>query len=162
MSEPTSIEICAAQWNQGGTWEERCVTKWANQRLKELLVGLSVTLASATVTVREIEACKGEATVFLVRGKARHTYEMEVKLRWEAKVGMVPVEGIATIPEAAFGDVDDIQLTVDIKNKKKESSAAEEAAQKACTAGLLPAIKEKFLLFESELRKLGQPAAAMS
>jgi activator of HSP90 ATPase len=75
---------------QAGTFEERNVTEWAKERLKELLVGCDcgpLQQQGASLTITEVTSCGGEAHQWLVRGKKRGGFEFQLSLKWRAELG---------------------------------------------------------------------------
>jgi activator of HSP90 ATPase len=74
---------------QAGTFEERNVTDWAKERLKELLVGCECgpSQQGASVTLTEVTSCSGEAHQWLVRGKKRGGFEFALHLKWRVELG---------------------------------------------------------------------------
>ena len=74
-------------WNKAGTWEERDVTAWAKDVLKEQLEKVTYTLpASSPAPSAVVKTTKakvsGHASVAIVRGKKRFIYELSVELDW--------------------------------------------------------------------------------
>lgn len=94
-----------AAWNKASTWEERGITAWASEHLREtLLPALSYELTAASplptlpsgleeaegvtcckVRVASVETVKGEATYFLSRGKERVVFELQLKLKLDVE-----------------------------------------------------------------------------
>ncbi|MCO5584484.1 hypothetical protein L7F22_038412 [Adiantum nelumboides] len=140
-------------WNQAGTWEERCITKWATVRLEELLMSLEpLQLKEGYAQVTEVSRCAGEATLVTVRNKKRYGYSYEISLKFkgdwrESK----DLQGTLKVPEASYNDLDDLQLEVDLS-----STASIEGSEKATFCqelqSFLPAIREKIQKFEDELK----------
>ena len=76
--------------NVNAAWEEKDVSKWAHELLREQLVaGVVGTVAgaeSATARVTEVISCKGDVTYVLSRGKQRAVFELALKLKVEVEV----------------------------------------------------------------------------
>lgn len=79
----------ASVWNQAGTWEEKDVTKWAEDSLRKQILRTTYTLPEsspvpgALVTVTKVKKLDGHASFALARGKKRYIYEFMVKLEWK-------------------------------------------------------------------------------
>ena len=94
-------------WNTGGTWEEKDVSEWANNSLKEMVLETSYALPisspapGATVTVEKVSKLEGHASVAVVRGKMRFIYEYSCALDWklEKKDDELSCKGSLTIPD---------------------------------------------------------------
>lgn len=85
--EPKLMTTQASVWNNGNTWEERDLTKWAKAKLEELLVGASQDIVEATAEVKELTDWDGCATVPVVRGKPRYLYDFKFKAKIDIKSG---------------------------------------------------------------------------
>lgn len=76
-------------WNKAGTWEEKDVSKWANDSLKSQLLQTTYAFPEsspapgALVTVTEVSKLDGHASFVMVKGKKRYIYEFLVKLDWQ-------------------------------------------------------------------------------
>ncbi|XP_019174737.1 PREDICTED: uncharacterized protein LOC109170196 isoform X2 [Ipomoea nil] len=71
-------------WNRAGTWEEKSLNKWANDRIKELLVSVgSLELSGGKAEITEVTKCNGDAFLVTVRNKKRvgYTYELTLKVK---------------------------------------------------------------------------------
>lgn len=71
-------------WNTAGTFESIGHTKWAHDRLREMLKLVSVkneenTVAVAVTAVTDIV---GDAEVTMLRGKRKHICDLSVTLQW--------------------------------------------------------------------------------
>mmetsp|Transcript_17736 Transcript_17736/g.40934 ORF Transcript_17736/g.40934 Transcript_17736/m.40934 type:complete len:438 (-) Transcript_17736:1959-3272(-) len=94
-------------WNTGGTWEEKDVSEWANNSLKELILQTSYTLPlsspapGAVVTVEKVSKLEGHASVAVVRGKMRFIYEYSCALDWklDKKDDELSCKGSLAIPD---------------------------------------------------------------
>ncbi|KAL3368822.1 hypothetical protein AABB24_009570 [Solanum stoloniferum] len=48
-------------WNRAGTWEEKNLNKWANERIKELLISVgSLEYSGGRAEVAEVTRCSGD------------------------------------------------------------------------------------------------------
>lgn len=60
-------------WNYAGTFEERNMTEWAKEKLRELLSGVSFVIPSvgSVLEVVKVTGLEGDASVTFVRGKKK-------------------------------------------------------------------------------------------
>ena len=77
-------------WNTAGTWEEKNVTKWANEALKEKVLATTFVLPTsspapgALVSVSTVTTLDGSHASFAkVRGKTKYIYEYALSLEWQ-------------------------------------------------------------------------------
>ena len=94
-----------SSWNQAGTWEERDVTKWATDSLKQQVLSTTFSFPEsspapgALVTVTKVTKIDGHASVAVARGKKRFIYEYLVKLEWELTHNDLKCHGSLNIPD---------------------------------------------------------------
>jgi hypothetical protein len=94
-------------WNQAGTWEEKDVSKWATEQLKEAVLQTSFALPAsspapnALVTVSKVTKLEGHASVAVARGKTRYIYEYALTLEWQIqnKENGLDCRGKVSIPD---------------------------------------------------------------
>uniref|UniRef100_A0A7S0LGA3 Activator of Hsp90 ATPase AHSA1-like N-terminal domain-containing protein n=1 Tax=Coccolithus braarudii TaxID=221442 RepID=A0A7S0LGA3_9EUKA len=94
-------------WNKAGTWEEKDISTWTQQLLKDKLAGVSAkadvdmqfvlqeaNLGSASLgdawlglpllaSVREVKSVEGTASVSSSRGTLRHMVDLSFEIEWE-------------------------------------------------------------------------------
>ena len=80
----------ASAWNAGGTFEERDLTNWVKDTLKELLIGLqgqpSGSNSNIVAQITEIEFCVGDAGQWIVRGSVRANFDLDIKVKWVVQI----------------------------------------------------------------------------
>eukprot|EP00747_Dinoflagellata_sp_TGD_P033122 gnl/TRDRNA2_/TRDRNA2_136404_c0_seq1.p1 gnl/TRDRNA2_/TRDRNA2_136404_c0~~gnl/TRDRNA2_/TRDRNA2_136404_c0_seq1.p1 ORF type:complete len:383 (-),score=111.54 gnl/TRDRNA2_/TRDRNA2_136404_c0_seq1:58-1206(-) len=91
------IRSAGSEWNEAGTWEEKDMTPWAKDKLKELLLAAtarspSVRLpsgetAAVSASVTEVSSLTGDAQIVMVRKKRRHGFTFEAQLAFKVAVG---------------------------------------------------------------------------
>eukprot|EP00547_Thalassionema_nitzschioides_P001048 CAMPEP_0194210246 /NCGR_PEP_ID=MMETSP0156-20130528/8115_1 /TAXON_ID=33649 /ORGANISM="Thalassionema nitzschioides, Strain L26-B" /LENGTH=421 /DNA_ID=CAMNT_0038937571 /DNA_START=115 /DNA_END=1380 /DNA_ORIENTATION=- len=94
-------------WNKAGTWEERDLSSWAKDSVKNCLVGKFFTLddsspaPGATATITKLSKCDGHASFASVRGKKRYIYEFALKIEWkfETNTAEDDARGSMTFPD---------------------------------------------------------------
>jgi tetratricopeptide (TPR) repeat protein len=89
-STPTEPGDGTSVWNKAGTWEEKNVTKWANEALKEKVLATTFVLPTsspapgALVSVTQVTTLDGSHASFAkVRGKTKYIYEYALSLEWQ-------------------------------------------------------------------------------
>lgn len=114
-------ESGASAWNAAGTFEERPVPiGWVREQLEQVLAGVQHSpwhdaqpgRAAARVAALEVAACSGEAHQWIVRGRRRANFELQIELKWRVALDGVDVAGTAKLPHAASDELDELQLEV--------------------------------------------------
>ncbi|KAJ8564579.1 hypothetical protein K7X08_001039 [Anisodus acutangulus] len=145
-------------WNRAGTWEEKNLNKWANDRIKELLISVgSLEYSGGKAEVSEVTRCSGDAFLVTVRNKKRvgYTYELTIKVKGEWLVGAEKkvIKGNIDIAEFSFGELDDLQIEVSLSEDKDLGQQDKQRLKQDMKQFLQP-LREKLLQFEKELKEL--------
>ncbi|RWR84213.1 Activator of Hsp90 ATPase [Cinnamomum micranthum f. kanehirae] len=143
-------------WNQAGTWEEKNLNSWASNRIKELLTSVgSLGFSNGKADITEVSTCTGDAFLVTVRNKKRvgYTYELTLKFKgeWLVKEESKAIEGHIDIPEFSFGELEDLQMEVQLSKGKDLEVADKQQINKDVKLFLQP-IRERLLKFEQELK----------
>lgn len=150
--QPAQPRPLGSLWNQAGTWEEKCLTKWATERIKELLLGIEpLKLEDGQAEVTEISSCVGDATLVTVRNKKRVGYTYEITMKFKGDWREATVEGTLKVPEASYNDLDDLQLEVMLSNENTVAEPEKNDLTEALKV-FLPVIRERLQMFEDELK----------
>ncbi|BBN16195.1 hypothetical protein MPTK1_7g04270 [Marchantia polymorpha subsp. ruderalis] len=144
-------------WNQAGTWEEKSLNSWALARVKELLLSAdTVSFPQGTARVIEVSSCTGDATLVTVRKKKRVGYSFEITIKFNGEITSSGepknLEGSVKLLEAAYGELDDLQVEVTLKDRTvpaNEKSRVSDAIGKS----FLPVLRQQLALFEAELEE---------
>lgn len=118
MKEATKINKVEGQgsvWNNNSYhWEEKSVTKWAEETLKRVLSLFYYQQDKCLLTIKEVKDLKGESSVCVRKGKKIVTYEYSVKLVWMCAMSdetnskvIGTVEGSYDCPEISNDILDD-------------------------------------------------------
>lgn len=152
-SQPATL---GSVWNSAGTWEEKNLNKWANDRIKELLVSVgSLEFPGGKAQITDVSKCAGDAFLVTVRNKKRvgYTYELTLKFKgeWTIKEENKMVKGHINIPEFSFGELHDLQMEVRLTEEK---DLVHQEKLRICQdlKLFLEPIREKLLQFEQELK----------
>ena len=73
-------------WNTAGTFEERVVTKWAENKWNEIITGATYVEGSMQAVLKAPEKLTGDASICVVRGKKRYLFDFNFKLPFEVSV----------------------------------------------------------------------------
>ncbi|CAN6271377.1 unnamed protein product [Urochloa humidicola] len=143
-------------WNQAGTWEEKNLNSWANNRIKDLLSSLgSLEFPTGKASIEEVSKCLGDAFQVTVRNKKRVGYNYELSLgfrgEWLIKEENKNIKGHLDIPEFSFGELEDLELQVRFSDDK---GLASDDKTRICKdlKSFLTLIQEKMRMFEEELK----------
>ena len=143
-----------SKWNQAGTWEEKVLSSWASGRVKELLRSVEpVAFEESTARVMEVTSCSGDASLVTVRQRKRVGYSFEIEMKYAMNVGEKDIEGNMKVPEACYGELDDLELEVTVSPSDVTDSAQRTKVQQTLTKMFLPKIRRKLEEFEAELKE---------
>ncbi|KAG2333296.1 hypothetical protein Bca52824_004476 [Brassica carinata] len=152
---PTAPSL-GSLWNQAGTWEEKNLTKWATDRLKELLGSVgSLQFSSGKAEIIDVNRCVGDAFLVTVRNKKRvgYTYELSLKVEgeWSFEEDTKKVKGSLDVAEFSFGELDDLEVDVKLSDDKELSQQLKQQIRLDMKQFLEP-IRLKLSQFEQELK----------
>ncbi|KAF0694223.1 Aste57867_14882 [Aphanomyces stellatus] len=123
-----SVDHDGSAWNHAGTFEQRDLTKWSQDRLKELLANLEFASHSFTIRAGEVKDMTGDASICVVRGKKRFLFDFGFKLEWEAV-------GKGYKGKVHFHDIsNDGDYEIECKYEKRPANALEAAELREAVA----------------------------
>lgn len=105
-----------SKWNQAGTYEEKGMTQWVQDRLKEKLSGITFQIPTGTggsLSTTDVNS-QGSATISTSRGKRRHILDFSVDVGYEAKVGDVAGKGKLAFSEITTDADEDPEVKVEV------------------------------------------------
>uniref|UniRef100_A0AAV2LWH3 Activator of Hsp90 ATPase AHSA1-like N-terminal domain-containing protein n=1 Tax=Knipowitschia caucasica TaxID=637954 RepID=A0AAV2LWH3_KNICA len=76
-------------------WTERDATPWSSEKLKSLLVGVTVEGEDGTCEITEVTKCDGEASINNRKGKLIFFYEWSLKASWTDILWKEGLKGVA-------------------------------------------------------------------
>lgn len=155
-NQPSQAPTLGSVWNRAGTWEEKSLSKWATDRIKELVISVgSLEFSNGKAEVTEVSRCTGDAFLVTVRNKKRvgYTYELTIDVKGEWVVGGEErkVKGHLDISEFSYGELDDLEVEVNINEGKDLQYQEKQSIRQDLKSFLLP-VRGKLLQFEQELR----------
>ncbi|CAH9075573.1 unnamed protein product [Cuscuta epithymum] len=144
-------------WNSAGTWEEKSLDKWADNRIKELLESMgSLEMCGGNAEITEVTKCSGDAFLVTVRNRKRvgYTYELTLGVKGEWLVGAERkvVKGHIDVQEFSFGELDRLQIKVRL-NEDKDLEHKDKQQIRHNFEQFLQPLREKLLQFEQELKQ---------
>lgn len=144
--------ILGSKWNQAGTWEEKVLSSWAWSRVKELLPTVEpVEFEDLSARVLEVTSCSGDASMVTVRQRKRVGYNFEIEMKYAVtQSGGKEIQGKMMVPEACYGELDDLELEVTVSAADVKDSAK---VKQTLTKMFLPKIRRKLEEFEAELKE---------
>ncbi|GLT97460.1 hypothetical protein SLE2022_150220 [Rubroshorea leprosula] len=156
LSNQSSSNNLGSVWNQAGTWEEKNLNRWASDRIKELLKSVdSLEFSSGKGEIADVTKCSGDAFLVTVWNKKRvgYTYELTLKVKgeWLVREERRAVNGNIDILEFSFGELDDLQIEVQLTEEKDLLQQDKLQIIQDMKKFLQP-VREKLLNFEQELK----------
>jgi len=147
--EAGDIKGGGSQWNQAGTYEEKGMTKWLEERLKSSLIGLRYDLpkTDGSISTTAVADLKGDCSISVSRGKRRHLMDVSFNVEYEAKVG-----GSTGTGKLAFTEVTSDGDEPEVENKP--SADAPPAIREVLDAFVKPAGQGLQPLLMAEVRKM--------
>ncbi|XP_029973320.1 activator of 90 kDa heat shock protein ATPase homolog 1 [Salarias fasciatus] len=104
-------------------WTERDATNWSSEKLKSLLLGLSVENEDGSCEVTEVSKLEGEASINNRKGKLIFFYEWNLKATWtgKSKTG-VKYKGTVEVPNLSDeNDMEDLDISVSLNKEEPET-----------------------------------------
>ncbi|KAM3833906.1 activator of 90 kDa heat shock protein ATPase homolog 1-like [Diretmus argenteus] len=104
-------------------WTERDATNWSSDKLKSLLLGLSVENEEGSCEVMEVSKVEGEASINNRKGKLIFFYEWNLKATWtgNTKAG-ITCKGSVDVPNLSDeNDMDDLDITVTLNKDEPDT-----------------------------------------
>jgi len=136
-------------------WSEKNASGWSKDKLKALLEGIVFEAPDlATITIKEISKCDGEAVVNNRKGKLIFFYEWELTIDWTAIMVAEPkkkdVKGSMTIPNLSEeNEPHEIDVDFQVTSGGSAADAVKEYLRKNCVTK----IQEKLAEYIAALKK---------
>ena len=147
-AEDSDVKGGGSKWNQAGTYEEKGMTKWLEDRLKSGLVGVKFDLPhGGCISTTGIADLKGDCSISVSRGKRRHLMDVSFNVEYEAKVGDSKGKGKLAFSEVST-DGDDPEV------KNETSSDVPPAIREILDAFAKPAGQGLQPLLLTEVKKM--------
>ncbi|CAK9012347.1 Protein STIP1 homolog [Durusdinium trenchii] len=145
--EKDDVKGGGSQWNQAGTYEEKGMTKWLEDRLKSGLVGVKFELPrGGSISTTGVADLKGDCSISVSRGKRRHLMDVSFNVEYEATVGDSNGRGKLSFSEVTTED--------DPEVKNEPSSDVPPAIREVLDAFVKPAGQGLQPLLLAEVKKM--------
>ncbi|XP_073152753.1 uncharacterized protein [Henckelia pumila] len=113
----------------------------------------SLEFSGGRAEITEVTKCLGDAFLITVRNKKRvgYTYELTLKVKGEWHIGgeNKKVKGHLDVPEFTFGELDDLQVEVQLSEDKDFKPQEKQQINQDLKSFLKP-LQERLLKFEEE------------
>jgi len=113
-----------SKWNQAGTYEEKGMSKWVQDRMKEVLQGIEFKIptgAGGVIKTLEIEDVKGDASISVSRGKRRHLLDVSCTLVFDGTVGDTSGKGKLLISEITTSADEDPEVKMEVNGETPQA-----------------------------------------
>lgn len=105
--ETADVKGGGSQWNKAGTYEEKGMKKWVEERLSDVIKGIEFKIPvgdGGSIVVKEVSDLQGDASISVSRGKRRHLLDISFNVQFEAKVGTDVGQGKLAFSEVTTTD----------------------------------------------------------
>ncbi len=143
-------------WNYAGTFEERNMTEWAKEKLKELLGGVSFVIPNvgAVVEVVKVKDVEGDAAVTFVRGKKKYLFDFVFTLDFELELACGKAKGSLKYPDVTPDNDDEYDTLLEVDPlTPPEARPLLNTYVKADSDGLQVVVKERLRQFMKEYQE---------
>jgi len=115
-------------WNAAGTFEERDMTKWAQDKIRELVRGVSTVFegsgdSSGIVEATNVSDFDGVASVSFIRGSRRYPFDFTFNVDWTASISEGEFSGRLFFSQFTSDD-EDFEAEVKWENRDKAGKNA--------------------------------------
>jgi Activator of Hsp90 ATPase, N-terminal len=115
-------------WNAAGTFEEKDMTKWAIDKIKELVKGCSTVFqgpgdSDGIVECTNVTDFDGVASVSFIRGSRRYPFDFTFHVEWTASISEGEFSGKLFFSQFTSDD-DNHEAEVKWENREKAGVAA--------------------------------------
>ncbi|TDH64787.1 hypothetical protein CCR75_000245 [Bremia lactucae] len=150
-----SVRHDGSAWNKAGTFEERVVTRWAENKWKEIFTGATYAESNLQATFKAPDKFTGDASICVVRGKKRYLYDFSFQLSFEVTIsGGSPCKGTYSLND--ISNDEDCEILCNLT--KKSMNASDQLAIQKFTAtknsGLQKELMRLINMFASEFQQL--------
>ncbi|TMS21174.1 Activator of 90 kDa heat shock protein ATPase-like protein 1 [Larimichthys crocea] len=105
------------------SWTERDATNWSSDKLKSLILGLTVESDEGSCEVTEVSKLEGEASINNRKGKLIFFYEWNLKATWTGKSKSgIKYKGTIEVPNLSDeNDMEDLDISVSLNKDEPET-----------------------------------------
>jgi tetratricopeptide (TPR) repeat protein len=143
-------------WNSAGTFEEKDMTKWATDRIRDLVKGCSTVFESGdysgVVEATTVSDFDGVASVSFIRGSRRYPFDFTFNVNWTASIEEGEISGKVFYSQFSSDD-DTFESEIRWENRDKAGKSAK-ALYDHIKKEFSAAVDSKLRTFVEEFRKL--------
>jgi len=144
-------------WNAAGTWENKNMTKWVEEKL-DSWIGFSVDIKAPDgtpghVSVSKIENLEGPAEIVMARGKRKKVLDLSFNIHWTLLVADHKATGKLIFQDVSTEDEPEVRCEVD-GSSVPEARPLADMYVKSSGAGLQPALMAKLQAFLADFAEL--------
>lgn len=128
-------------------WVDKNCMPWTLNYFKKF-ESISTTQDSTKIEVSEVTSVTGDCDLNQRKGQIIHIFDIELKMKWNAKIGDLEGKGTILIPEFMHdSDLKDIVFDINVDSETKDK----DLFRNTCRSLLVPLIREGFRDFHSDL-----------
>ncbi|PXF44098.1 Activator of 90 kDa heat shock protein ATPase-like [Gracilariopsis chorda] len=129
-------------------WEDKDVTNWAQQRIKQLITPESCVCSynGTTVAVKSVDTVDGDATLYNRKGVLKVLYDLKVVGKWTTLHGEEEQRTLGEFRFELFDEEPHIVVSIDDKAPQKDGGAKE-----CFVRNVTPLIKKECGVFITEM-----------
>eukprot|EP00744_Colponema_vietnamica_P027124 GILI01040531.1.p1 GENE.GILI01040531.1~~GILI01040531.1.p1 ORF type:complete len:250 (-),score=98.17 GILI01040531.1:118-867(-) len=143
-------------WNVNSYfWEEKPLSDWAKQRLRELLSAVAVDIPAGKLEVVEVTSLEGDASVSIRKGKKILSYQFECRAKWRGQLRdgdgqvLVDTDGALHLPDLGVDvEPEELEVRVDVNG----ASAGHDRLKDAMRRQGADAIRSAINVFVTEMK----------
>jgi tetratricopeptide (TPR) repeat protein len=155
-------------WNHAGTFEEKDMSKWAINNLTDILSSIKYSMngngtcdsllnGSIFINITKVKDLNGDAEIIVSRGKTRYLYDFTCELEYDVILTAFDINaGLGDTTDKKYkGSIKitdispDMEAEYNINMKKSIAPEFKQRVHNATEVGLISAIKEKLVEFDS-------------
>ncbi|OQS06113.1 hsp90 [Thraustotheca clavata] len=162
IQDPTAVQIAAVEggsaWNQGNTFEERDMTKYAHDRVTALIKALpalpcSLSGTAGTIAIKDIKDMSGDASIAVVRGAKRYIFDLlfTIECEWKGNNGEA-IKGLLKFIDMSSDCGGDYDVEVNVAERYSHSKGKDfhQALSSKAKGGLQAALFQQLDVFVKE------------
>jgi activator of HSP90 ATPase len=146
-----------AAWNSAGTWEEKDTTKWASDKLTEILSNTRYEFPGGCIFATRIKPIAGDSSIAFIRGRKRWMFDfsnIEIEFKAILDRGGSGV-GKCKLPDVASDCMGEYEMEVFWKSEGNSSSVKSILSKHLSSGtGFQSEIVNQISLFVSEFQRL--------
>mmetsp|Transcript_4440 Transcript_4440/g.6290 ORF Transcript_4440/g.6290 Transcript_4440/m.6290 type:complete len:259 (-) Transcript_4440:223-999(-) len=135
-------------------WDNANLMPWTKERLRDLMVGLSVPgiAEGGWMRITSIKKCEGDCETNTRKGKTIVCFDFKLVLRWEAQVNYEDASGTISLPYIDNVETEDGHIRTEVAYEKdKTSPSCPSNIREIVDEDLVPMVQAQMRIFLKEL-----------